>query len=80
MKFIDIMKDLYKVSDVVIVKGYSDYYNGIPLRISNIYKGFNDNLYCNFECPKGLKKKWRSGHNFNIDKIVYKLSETYEIY
>ena len=67
-----IIMEEYKIGDWVITKGYTDYYDGIPLQINKIserYYYFNNN--------KNLKS-YRKEHNFSKEMIL-KRAELHEI-
>jgi hypothetical protein len=67
---------VYKVGDWVITKGYSDDYDGIPLKINKIFEGSGGNTYCNFDKPIKIKEGlYKPYHNFNIDDIERRVTK-----
>lgn len=68
------MKDIYKVGDVVITRGYSFKYDGIPLKIKRLSKNMG-NTYAYFHNPFTIAtSEYRPTDNFNINHVVEKIS------
>ena len=66
-------KYIPKVGDWVITEGYSDNYDGKPLKINKI----NDGIYCFFD-EVNFYEHYSKSHNFHIDKAIRK-AEPHEI-
>jgi hypothetical protein len=66
-------KYIPKVGDWVITEGYSDNYDGKPLKINKI----NDGIFCFFD-EVNFYENYSKSHNFHIDKAIRK-AESHKI-